>query len=167
MRMPRVRFTVRRMMVAVFILGCLAGGLIEGDRAVQRRAVYLDSAYRADWRGERCLSLADAYDAQAKATREWVAAGSTGHPPGETGKESGRTYDVGRREIAYTFGADQAGEWRRRPELATTAAERFVRESSALRERAQELARKSREYERAASFPRVLSAVEPGPPPPE
>lgn len=158
MRRRRARITVQRMMAAVFIAGVVVGGTSALDRAGMKRAAYRVMAYHVGSSERNRRSLAYAYAAQAVATREWVAAGAQGHPPGEVGKEGRKREDP---EIAYTFGPKEVEEWRRLPELATAAAGRFEREAVRLAEEATDFARRRREYERSASYPWVFFAPVP------
>ena len=59
MRMPRVRFTVRRMMIAVAIVAFLVGGGIEAARFKRLRASHLDdAAYHARREAEELRNVA-------------------------------------------------------------------------------------------------------------
>jgi len=154
MRIPIVRFTVRRMMVGVFLVGVVVGGTIELDRASIRRAAYLDMAYRADWTGERSRSLASRFLAQAAAIREWVAGGAAGDPPGIWG----RPYQ----ELPpYTFDLKEAEEMRRQPERALSLASKCEQQALDSLGRAADSARRKQEFERLATFPRVLFVPDP------
>jgi hypothetical protein len=60
MKLPRVRFTVRRMMIAVAIVAFLIGGGIEAARFKRLREFHLyDAAYHARREAEELRNVAN------------------------------------------------------------------------------------------------------------
>jgi hypothetical protein len=160
MRLPRVRLTVQRLMVVVLIVGVTIGATVELDRALTRRAAYLELAYEADWRGVAARSSATRLSDQGEALRKWVANGATGVLPGELSGMTPLTHS------AYIMDRKEAEGLRRDPEKALALANDCDQRAERELRVAEERAGQKRSFERAATFPRVFVAPDPPEPRP-
>ena len=69
MRVPRVRFTVRRMMVAVAVVALVLGGVLRALDLARRSAEYRRKATEAEKHEKRLVSYSKRYPERAKRLR--------------------------------------------------------------------------------------------------